>query len=162
MGQNILIGIGNILFCDDGIGVKVVEYLKSNYRFEPDLELLDGGTLGFGLLEYFTQYERVFIVDTISIDDCAGEFYEIPSDELLGGNPYKKTAHEVEVLQMLEVCELYDKKAEVVVLGIVPDDITSAKIGLSQILNEKFSDIIFKILLSLKRADIESFKLKEL
>ena len=71
--KNIVIGVGNLLFCDDGVGVIAVEYLKKKYDFSDGFELLDGGTLGFNLIEYFTEYDNVFIVDTISIDDNSGE-----------------------------------------------------------------------------------------
>ena len=140
--KSIVIGIGNLLFCDDGIGVIAIKYLKENFEFTPELELLDGGTLGFNLAEYFLEYDNVFIIDTISTNDKAGEIYKIPSDELLGSGAYKKTAHEVEVIQMLEICELYDKKAEVTIFAIVPDDIKSVKIGLSEILKNKFDILI--------------------
>ncbi|MEA2099908.1 MAG: hydrogenase maturation protease, partial [Campylobacterota bacterium] len=72
MDKNIIIGVGNLLFCDDGIGVIAIKYLEQNYDFNPKIELLDGGTLGFNLAEYFLEYENVFIIDTISTDDEAG------------------------------------------------------------------------------------------
>ncbi|MCD4668213.1 MAG: HyaD/HybD family hydrogenase maturation endopeptidase [Sulfurimonas sp.] len=144
--KSIVIGIGNLLFCDDGIGIIAIKYLKENFEFTPELELLDGGTLGFNLAEYFLEYDNVFIIDTISTNDKAGEIYKIPSDELLGSGAYKKTAHEVEVVQILEACELYDKKAEVTIFAIVPEDIQSVKIGLSEILKNKF-DILVQTLI---------------
>ncbi|MCD6173802.1 MAG: HyaD/HybD family hydrogenase maturation endopeptidase [Sulfurimonas sp.] len=144
--KSIVIGIGNLLFCDDGIGVIAIKYLKENFEFTPELELLDGGTLGFNLAEYFLEYDNVFLIDTISTNDKAGEIYIIPSDELLESGTYKKTAHEVEVVQILEICELYDKKAEVTIFAIVPDDIQSVKIGLSEILKNKF-DILIQTLI---------------
>ena len=61
---------------------------------------------------------------------------------MLGGGSYKKTAHEVEVVQMLEICELYDKKAKVTVLAIVPEDIQTVQIGLSESLKSKFDKLI--------------------
>ena len=145
--KNIIIGIGNLLFCDDGVGIIAVEYLKKNYMFSDGFELLDGGTLGFNLIEYFTEYDSVFIIDTLSMDDKAGKIYKIPSEELLGGSSYKKTAHEVEVVHMLEACELHDKKANITIFGIVADDITSVQIGLSETLKNSF-DMLIKTLLS--------------
>jgi len=153
--KSIVIGIGNLLFCDDGIGVIAIEYLKRNYKFEPKLELLDGGTLGFNLAEYFLEYENVFIIDTISTNGEVGDIYKILSDELLGGGSYKSTAHEVEVIQMLEACELYDKKAKVTIFGIVPKDVKSMKIGLSDILKNKFDILIQSIINELKEFEFK-------
>lgn len=142
MTKNIVIGVGNLLFCDDGIGVIATAYLRENFEFTPELELLDGGTLGFNLAEYFLEYDNVFIIDTISTNDEAGTIYKIPSDELLGSSRYKNTAHEVEVVQMLEACALHDKRANVTVFGIIPEDINSVKIGLSEILHANFETLI--------------------
>ncbi len=153
--KNIVIGIGNLLFYDDGVGVIAVNYLKKNFEFKPELELLDGGTLGFNLAEYFLDYDNVFIIDAISTDEEAGSIYKIPSDELLGSGSYKKTAHEVEVVQMLEACELHEKKVNITIFGIVPEDINSVKIGLSKILQSKF-DIFIKTLIE----NIETLNIK--
>ena len=160
--KNIVIGIGNLLFCDDGIGVIAIHYLKENFEFKPELELLDGGTLGFNLAEYFLDYDNVFIIDTISTDDKAGTIYTIPSDELLGLGTYKKTAHEVEVVQMLEACELYDKKANVTIFGIIPEDINSVKIGLSEILNNRFDILIETLISGIEKLDIKVTKKNDL
>ena len=156
--KNIIIGIGNLLFCDDGVGVIAINYLRKNFDFEPELELLDGGTLGFNLAEYFLEYDNVFIVDTISTDDEAGAIYKILSDELLGSGSYKKTAHEVEVVQMLETCELYDKKAKVTIFGIVAKDISSVEIGLSQTLRDRFSLFIETLISSIEELGIKVTK----
>ncbi len=154
--KNIVIGIGNLLFCDDGVGIIAINYLKENFEFEPELELLDGGTLGFNLAEYFLDYDNVFIIDTISTDDEVGTIYKIPSDELLGSGSYKKTAHEVEVVQMLEACELYEKKARVTIFGIIPQDITSVKIGLSDAVMKGFDKLINSVIDELHILGIES------
>lgn len=153
--KNIVIGIGNLLFLDDGVGVIAVKYLSENFTFTPKLELLDGGTLGFNLAEYFLDYDNVFIVDTISIDDEPGSLYKVPAHELLQGENHKKTAHEVEVLQMLQACELYDKKADITIFGVVPSDISTVKIGLSEALVEKFDVLIDTLIQSIQELDIK-------
>jgi len=159
MAKNIVIGVGNLLFCDDGIGVIAVRYLRENYEFEPELELLDGGTLGFGLIDYFLNYDNVFIIDTISANDEPGTLYKIPSDELLGSGRYKNTAHEVEVVQMLEACELHGKRAKITVFGIIPEDINSVKIGLSQVLNAKFESLTKVIIQALEELGVKVTKI---
>lgn len=154
MAKNIVIGIGNLLFCDDGVGVISASYLEKNFDFSPEFEVLDGGTLGFGLLEYFVNYDNVFIIDTLSAGGEAGEIYKIPSNELLGGNSYKKTAHEVEVLQMLEACQLYDTQANITIFGIIAQNISSVQIGLSETLKSKFDMLIETIINSVQELDV--------
>jgi len=150
-----VIGVGNLLFCDDGIGVIAAEYLRQNFIFEPEVEIVDGGTLGFGLFEYFMKYENVLILDTLSMDDEAGAIYKIPSKELLGFGGYKKTAHEVEVVQMLEICQLHETKAEVNIIGIVAKDVKSAKIGLSKVLRSRFASLIQTVINMLEELGVE-------
>ncbi len=155
MAKNIIIGVGNLLFCDDGIGVIASQYLRTNYSFFPELEILDGGTLGFGLIEYFTQYDNVFILDTLSLNDSIGSMYKIPAQVLLAQGGYKNTAHEVEVVAMLEAASLSDKRAEVTVFGIVPSDIETVCIGLSASLEKQFLPFIELVLEGVKSLNID-------
>ena len=124
-----VIGVGNILFMDEGVGVYASRMLKENYLFEPEVEIVDGGTLGFKLMDYFEEYDRVVILDTVSIDDRPGSVYDLPAEALMGLGDYRKTVHEVEVVGMLEICSMLDKTAEVSVMGIIPEDIQTVEIN---------------------------------
>jgi hydrogenase maturation protease len=151
-----IIGIGNILFKDEGVGVYAAAYLKENFNIDADI--VDGGTLGFKLMRYYQEYDKVIIADTISIEDEPGSIYNIPSDELLGLGTYKKTAHEVEVVEMLEICSLLENIAKVNIVGVVPKDIESVDIDLSDILKSRFSFLIDEILKELSRDGVEYHK----
>lgn len=143
--DTIVIGVGNILFRDEGVGVYAANYLRSNYDFSPSLEIIDGATLGFRLMSYFQEYKRIYIIDTISIDDKPGTIYKVPAEELLGLGTYRQTAHEVEIVEMLEICSLLDSMAEVVIFGIIPKDIESVEIDLSDELKSSFPALIDEI-----------------
>ena len=137
--RNIVIGVGNMLFKDEGIGIYAAEYIKQNYKFDDEeLEIIDGGTLGFKLMTYFQEYDNVIILDTVSIEDKAGEIYRLPSDVLLGLGNYRKTAHEVEIVEMLEIVSVLDSHANVTIIGIIPEDIISVEIGLTQSMENRF------------------------
>jgi len=155
MHKNAIIGVGNLLFCDDGFGIIAIAYLKSNFSFFPELELLDGGAMGFNLLEYFVEYDNVYILDTISLKDNVGEIYKIPSEELLGSGGYKNTAHEVEVVSMLEASELYEKKASTTIFAIVPQNIQRVEIGLSQDVQKRFDSFIGVVIDAIKALRVE-------
>ena len=121
MKKNIVIGVGNMLFKDEGIGIYASEYIKQNYEFDDEtLEIIDGGTLGFKLMAYFQEYDNVIILDTVSIEDEIGGIYRLPSDVLLGLGTYRKTAHEVEIVEMLEIVSVLDTHANVTIIGIIP------------------------------------------
>ena len=126
-----LIGVGNVLFTDEGVGVYAVNYLAKNYTFDDSLTIIDGGVLGFKLMGYFQEFDNVIILDTVSIEDEPGSVYRLPSDELLGLGTYRKTAHEVEIVEMLEICSMLESMANVVIMGIIPKDIESVSSALT-------------------------------
>jgi hydrogenase maturation protease len=144
--RNIVVGVGNLLFKDEGIGIYAAKYIEQNYTFEPELEIIDGGTLGFKLMTYFQEYDNVIILDTVSIEDKAGEIFRLPSDVLLGLGNYRKTAHEVEIVEMLEICSVLDKHAAVTIMGIIPKDIESVEIGLTSQIEERFEEYIAHVI----------------
>lgn len=143
--KNIVIGVGNLLFKDEGIGIYAAKYIEENYDFEPSIEIIDGGTLGFKLMSYFQEYDNVIILDTVSIEDTPGEIYRLPSDVLLGLGNYRKTAHEVEIIEMLEICSVLDEHAAVTIIGIIPEDIEKVEIGLTPKIEERFNEYIAHI-----------------
>ena len=142
MAKTIVIGVGNVLFKDEGVGVYAARYLEANYRFSQPLEVMDGATLGFKLMTYFQEYDHVILIDTVSIEDTPGSIYRLPAQELLGLGAYRKTAHEVEVVEMLEICSLLDKIAEVTILGIVPQDIETVEIGLTPQIEANLPELV--------------------
>lgn len=154
MSNIAVIGVGNILFTDDGIGVYAAKYLQTNYRFEPVIEIIDGGTLGFNLMHYLLEYDQVFILDTLSIDEEAGSIYHLPSDALLGLGDTRKTVHEVEVTQMIELGSMMGMRAHVSVIGIIPEDIQSVAMNLSPIAKERFGAFTQTVIEKLQEAGI--------
>jgi len=156
--RNIVIGVGNVLFKDEGVGIFASKYLEENYEFEGDLEIIEGGTLGFKLMTFFQEYDNVIILDTVSIEDKAGEIFRLPSDVLLGLGTYRKTAHEVEIVEMLEICSVLDKHAEVTILGIIPKDIESVQIGLTPEIEDRFEELILQTVKELESIGIKVTK----
>ena len=159
--QIALLGVGNIIYKDEGVGVYAANFIDKNYRFEHNISIIDGGTLGFKLMDYIQEYDKIVILDTISIDDEIGSIYAIPSEELLESKPYKQTAHEVEVMQVLESSLLLDKAASVKVLGIVPKDIYTMEIGLSSDIQSRFDSFVKAALDELKSLGVSYTKKEE-
>ncbi len=162
MKKNIVVGVGNMLFKDEGVGIYASEYLKQNYEFDGDLEIIDGGTLGFKLMTYFQEYENVIILDTVSIEENPGEIYRLPSDVLLGMGNYRKTAHEVEIVEMLEIVSVLDSHANVTILGIIPEDIISVGIGLTETIENKFEEFILNALKEIESLGVKTKKVNNI
>ncbi len=161
--RNIVIGVGNMLFKDEGIGIYASEYIKQNYEFDDEeLEIIDGGTLGFKLMTYFQEYDNVIILDTVSIEDKVGDIYRLPSDVLLGLGNYRKTAHEVEIVEMLEIVSVLDSYANVIIIGIIPEDIITVQIGLTQTMENKFEEFILNSIKEIESLGIKATKINNI
>jgi hydrogenase maturation protease len=130
-----LIGSGNAFFKDEGIGLYGAKYLKENYEFTPEVEIVDGGTLGFKLMPLLQEFDEVIIINTASDDDgVVGEISIKTTDEFLDGTLVKKTANEVEIAEMLQICSLSENMANTTVISVVPEDILSVDVAMSEAL----------------------------
>ncbi|PAF47684.1 hydrogenase expression/formation protein [Helicobacter sp. 12S02232-10] len=120
----LVLGIGNILFGDEGIGVHLSNLLKLNYAFEGkhQVEIIDGGTMAQVLIPIITSYERVLILDCVSVAQaCVGEVYYFDFDNVPEMITWAGSAHEVEMLQTLKLTQLLGDLPPVKIIGIVPE-----------------------------------------
>jgi len=141
-----LIGSGNVFFKDEGIGLYVVKYIKENYTFTPEIDIVDGGTLGFKLMPLLQEFDEVIIANTASDENKkVGDISIKTTNEFLDGSLIKKTANEVEIAEMLQICSLSEIMAETTVISIVPNDIITVEVGLSKELKEfwlRYIDVV--------------------
>ena len=150
-----LIGSGNAFFKDEGIGLYGAKYLKENYTFSPDIEIVDGGTLGFKLMPLLQEFDEVIIINTASDEEKkVGEITVKTTDEFLDGTLVKKTANEVEIAEMLQICSLSENMANTTVISIVPKDVISVDVSLTNELQDSWQNYIDIILEKLSHLDI--------
>lgn len=155
MKELLILGIGNILQNDDGIGVYAAKYLELNYTFSPKISIINGGVEGINLLSIFMEYKELLILDAIDIQDKAGSIYHLPAQELQEHKLNIATAHNIGVIECLNMLHLMDKEPpKTSILGIVPQRI-AFEIGLSQTLSQTFSLYIQTLLSILKDHGIE-------
>jgi len=151
-----VLGIGNILQKDDGFGVYASTYLKENYTFSKDVNIINGGVEGINLFSVFEESDKILILDTIELDDDPASIYLIPAKELSGHGLNSGGAHEIGVIQCLDMLELQGKELpESTVLGIVPQHITF-EIDLSDTIKEAFESYIKVALNFLEKEGIEA------
>ncbi len=137
-----VIGIGSVVQKDDGFGVYASTYLKENYTFSKELKIINGGVEGINLYSVCEESSDILILDAIKIEDTPASIYLIPSHELSAQGLNSGGAHEIGVLQCIDMLELQDKTLpKTTVLGIVPHHITY-EMDLSQTLKEAFNDYI--------------------
>ncbi|UQB42514.1 HyaD/HybD family hydrogenase maturation endopeptidase [Thiomicrospira microaerophila] len=128
-----VLGLGNLLFKDEGLGVVAMHYLRHNFRFSAALDFVDGGTLGINLLDYFHDYSHLLILDSLSTPSAEpGAVFRLPLTALQNLGDYRKTAHEIELLQALDMARLLGLNFELEVVAMIPQDIESVTFVLSE------------------------------
>ena len=118
----LVMGVGNTLLQDDGIGVHVTESLKAAQQSTPDFEILDGGTIGLSLLPEIEDADAVIIVDASEIGERPGAmriFRNTEIDQQLSGK--KRTVHEVALADLFSAAALRGRcPAERALIAIQP------------------------------------------
>ncbi len=127
--MNILIlGIGNILFQDEGIGVHFIHYLDEKYEFiskNSTISFVDGGTLAQRLIPEIVKYDEVIVIDCIDADNSkAGDIYFFDYKKAPSYINWQGSAHEIEMLQTLNMIDMNKDLPKTMVLGVIPKRIS--------------------------------------
>lgn len=158
-----LIGSGNAFFMDEGIGLYAGKYLKENFTYEPSLDIVDGGTLGFLLMPLLQEYKYVIIANTSSDDSKAVGTIEVMSgDELIENQGIKKTANEVEITEMLQICSMASHCAQTTMVSIIPEDIISVCVDVTPSLRSHWERYIDVIVEELAKCGIQATRKNEI
>ena len=121
-----VLGIGNIILRDEGFGVRAVEYLEEHFRFLPEVQLLDGGTLGPELLHFLTGTEKLLILDAVAGDAPPGTVYRFENDAVMAHFQEKMSSHEIGIQDVLAWLTVTDRPIpQVIVLGMQPYELTA-------------------------------------
>ncbi|WP_410344063.1 hydrogenase maturation protease, partial [Thioalkalivibrio sp.] len=96
-GSVLVLGIGNTLLTDEGMGVHVVQELSRQYADQPDVECMDGGTISFMLSGPIVSTQNLIIVDTAALDAPPGTIrvFEGPAMDDFVAHGGKSSVHEV-------------------------------------------------------------------
>jgi len=127
----LILGIGNILLKDEGIGVRVAEKMKE-MSLPPDVEVMDGGTGGLDLVYCIDGRKKVVVVDAVKAGAPPGTLFRFTDKDLAKKKGVMRSAHGIDFSDVVAVASfLKIKPAEIVFLGIEPEDL-SAGMELSQ------------------------------
>ncbi|MDX1578888.1 MAG: HyaD/HybD family hydrogenase maturation endopeptidase [Gemmatimonadota bacterium] len=128
--STLLIGVGSPLMGDDGLGLRALETIRGMFRFEPHVELLDGGTWGMNLLPFLEGADRALLLDAIDAAEAPGTLVELEGEALPRFLSTKLSPHQIDLREVLALAELRGTLPEVVVLGLQPGRVElEAKVG---------------------------------
>jgi hydrogenase maturation protease len=116
----IVLGLGNTLHSDDGVGPQAIEKLRSDPRVPGDVSLIEGGTLGLELLTYIWDCSYLLVLDAVDVGQPPGTLVRMSSQELQT-LPGKGSVHQLGVADLLVALRvLANRTPEVVLLGVQP------------------------------------------
>ena len=127
----LVLGVGNILYTDEGVGVRLVEKLQQDYEFSDNVTLLDGGTLGTKLMDPIMNCSMLIVVDAVLGGDKPGSIYRLTGEDLRKSLAFKNSLHQTDLVDTLIFCELAGHRPEAVVIGIEPRDYESLAVELT-------------------------------
>jgi hydrogenase maturation protease len=121
----LVLGIGNILWADEGFGVRCVEALNAGWQFPPQVTLMDGGTQGLYLLPYVQEADCLLVFDAVDYGDEPGRLREVIGDQVprfMGAK--KMSLHQTGFQEVLMAAELTNKlPKELVLIGVQPEEL---------------------------------------
>jgi hydrogenase maturation protease len=117
----LILGLGNLLCGDDGLGVVAVHLLLRRYHPPDGVVVLDGGTLGLSLLPYVEDAREAILVDAIRTDAPPGTLVRLEGDDVAPALASRLSVHQVGVADLLEGARWRDRYPRgLVLLGLVP------------------------------------------
>jgi len=146
-----ILGVGCILFSDEGFGVRVIETIEQRYEFPDNILVVDGGVLGVNLLGIISKPDHLIVVDAIRNKGNPGDLYRLEGDAIPERIRAKNSLHQVDFLEALTLCQALDKVPETVILGVEPEDIDTLSTELTPTTQSRVDAVIEKVLAEVTR-----------
>ena len=155
----LVIGMGNVLMQDEGIGVRAVEELESRYDVKSApgkvVDLMDGGTTGTELLEPMRGVKHLIVADAINTGDPAGTIVRIADEQVPAFFQTKLSNHQLGLSDLLALLSLQGQSPEhITIIGMVPHHLEN-KLGLSPEAQSGLDDMVEQLVKELRAIDVK-------
>ena len=147
----LILGLGNILMGDEGIGVKAIAYLKDK-PLPPNVELLDGGTGGFHLLSLFEDYPTMIMIDATISTTLAGEV-KLIRPKFASDFPRSLTSHDIGLRDLMQSAQLIGKLPDMHLITISIFDFRQVHMNLTPEAEQSLPKIYHMVLEILKELE---------
>ena len=138
----LVLGIGNILLQDEGIGVRVVEELQRRFHIPSEVEVLDGGTAGMALIEDIIDKEHIIILDAVRADRPPGTVIRLEGNAVPAFFQTHITPHQLGLADLLAALTVAHKRPKnTLLIGIVPESI-ELSLTLSERIQQQLETLI--------------------
>jgi hydrogenase maturation protease len=133
----LVLGVGNILFTDEGIGVAAADEISRLYDLSDNVTVMDGGTLGTRLMDPIMNCDLLIVVDAVLGDGPAGSIYRLTGEDLRKSLAFKDSMHQTDLVDTLIMCEIVGNRPEAVIIGMEPFDYHTMHVGISEVSQER-------------------------
>jgi len=157
MKKTLVLGIGNILLKDEGIGVLTVRALLEQYTLPETVEALDGGVMGLSLLPAIEDADNLIVIDAIKSDSPPGTIERIEWQDVNKTPIRATTAHQIGLNELLTLAEFEGRPPHTVIIGVVPLDITPGSTP-SQLIKARLPVLVDAVV---KELEETGYKLKK-
>ena len=142
MEKLLVLGIGNTLLTDDGVGVYAAEELMKD-EWPENVTVMEAGTFTQDIYALFQGYDRLLVLDVIHAEHDPGTIYELTEDDIMSNKKQRVSIHDVDMLDSLKMCEMRcGKRPKMEIIGMQPYNITDWNMGLSEICQSKFDNFV--------------------
>lgn len=116
----LILGVGNLLMSDEGVGVHVAQKM-TEMDFPPEVEVLEGGTDGFGLMHVLLQADRVILVDAVKGGGEPGSIYRFEIEDCPPfPDIFKTSVHQISILEVINLSGLLGSTPRTTIFGVEP------------------------------------------
>ncbi|MDG4552828.1 MAG: HyaD/HybD family hydrogenase maturation endopeptidase [Candidatus Competibacter sp.] len=120
----VVLGLGNILLRDEGVGVRVVEALAARYRLPAEVEVVDGGTVGMDLLDTLAGSDHLLVCDAVQTGAPPGSVVKLADAEVPALFQTRFSPHQLGLAEVLATLILMEEApAALTLIGVVPADL---------------------------------------
>ena len=144
MEERILIlGIGNLLLGDEGVGVHAVKMLEKE-KFPDNVTILDGGTGGFHLMSYIQDYPKILMIDA-TMDGKPPGTISVIKPKFASDFPKSLSAHDIGLKDLIESVALIDKLPDITLITVSIESLPGMSLELTPGISNSLQGIIEKI-----------------
>ncbi len=148
--KTLVLGVGNKLMSDEGVGVHVIERLSAGYAMPEEIQILDGGTLGMDLLYYLEGIENLLLVDAVETHKEPGTIIRLEGDEVPAFLSLKISPHQIGVPDMLAAARFKDLYPKRLVLWGIQPELMEIGLELSPLIESKMGILVENLAEQLK------------
>ncbi len=140
----LVLGIGNLLLSDDGVGVHAVQLLQQE-EWPPNVTLMDAGTFTHDIFYLFEGYSHIVVLDIVHAKREPGCIFVLLEKDLLENTSQRLSIHDIDLLDSLRMAHmLHGTKPELLIVGMEPYDYLTWSMELSPVLTPFFPAFVEK------------------